>query len=235
MDVGSQLGPYEILGRIGAGGMGEVWRARDQRLRREVAVKVLLGATAHDEGALARFEREARAVAALSHPNILSIHDFGTDGDTLYAVMELLEGATLRERIDQSEVGVGRALDWGHQIAQGLAAAHERGITHRDLKLENIFVTRDGVVKILDFGLARHDRNELPDVDATLAKTTPGTIIGTVAYLSPEQARGEVADHRSDIFAFGAVLFEMLTGRAAFLRPTAAETFVAVLRGEPEG
>ena len=146
MDAGSQLGPYEIVARLGAGGMGEVWRARDRRLQRDVAVKVLLGTTTHSNDVLARFEREARAVAALSHPNILSIHDFGTDGGTIYAVMELLEGATLRERLEQSELGVGRALEWGHQIAQGLAAAHERGITHRDLKPENIFITRDGVV-----------------------------------------------------------------------------------------
>ena len=230
MDIGSQLGPYEIVARIGAGGMGEVWRARDRRLQRDVAIKVLLG-TANADDALPRFEREARAVAALSHPNILAIHDFGTESGTLYAVMELLEGATLRERLDQSELELGRALDWGHQIAQGLAAAHERGITHRDLKPENIFVTRDGVVKILDFGLARLDA-EAANVDQmnTLARTSPGMIIGTVAYLSPEQARGETADHRSDIFAFGSVLFEMLTGRPAFLRPTAAETIVAVLR-----
>jgi serine/threonine-protein kinase len=232
MEVGSQLGPYEIVERIGAGGMGEVWRARDQRLQRDVAIKVLLGTATHSDQALARFEREARAVAALSHPNILSIHDFGTEDGTLYAVMELLEGATLRERLEQSELGVGRALDWGHQIAQGLAAAHERGITHRDLKPDNFFVTRDGVVKILDFGLARLDQNESgnPDQARTARQTSPGTIIGTIAYLSPEQARGEIADHRSDIFAFGAVFFEMLTGRPAFLRPTAAETIVAVLR-----
>jgi serine/threonine protein kinase/Flp pilus assembly protein TadD len=231
MDVGSQLGPYEIIERIGAGGMGEVWRARDRRLQRDVAVKVLLG-TVHGDDALPRFEREARAIAALSHPNILAIHDFGTESGTLYAVMELLEGATLRERLDQSELEISRALDWGHQIAQGLAAAHERGITHRDLKPENIFITRDGVVKILDFGLARLDGGEGTNLDQmkTMARTSPGMIIGTVAYLSPEQARGEVADHRSDIFAFGAVLFEMLTGRPAFLRPTIAETIVAVLR-----
>ena len=232
MDVGSQLGPYQIVGRIGAGGMGEVWRARDQRLQRDVAVKVLIGTNAHTGEALARFEREARAVAALSHPNILSIHDFGTESGTLYAVMELLEGATLRERLEQSELEISRALDWGHQIAQGLAAAHERGITHRDLKPENIFITRDGVVKILDFGLARLEENGTGlDRDAdTIAQTTPGAIVGTIAYLSPEQARGETADHRSDIFAFGAVFFEMLTGRPAFLRPSAAETIVAVLR-----
>jgi serine/threonine-protein kinase len=230
MDVGSQLGPYEIVARIGAGGMGEVWRARDRRLHRDVAIKVLLG-NAHADDALPRFEREARAVAALSHPNILAIHDFGTESGTLYAVMELLEGATLRERLDQSELDVARALDWAHQIAQGLAAAHERGITHRDLKPENIFITRDGVVKILDFGLARLEAEESNlDQMKTVARTSPGMIIGTVAYLSPEQARGETADHRSDIFAFGAVLFEMLTGRPAFLRPTTAETIVAVLR-----
>jgi serine/threonine-protein kinase len=229
MDVGTQLGPYEIVARIGAGGMGEVWRARDRRLQRDVAVKVLLG-NAHSGDALPRFEREARAVASLSHPNILAIHDFGTESGTLYAVMELLEGATLRERLDQSELDVSRALDWAHQIAQGLAAAHERGITHRDLKPENIFVTRDGVVKILDFGLARLDDGGNIDQMSTVARTSPGMIIGTVAYLSPEQARGETADHRSDIFAFGAVLFEMLTGRPAFLRPTTAETIVAVLR-----
>jgi serine/threonine protein kinase len=231
MDVGSQLGPYEIVERIGAGGMGEVWRARDTRLHRDVAVKVLLG-TAHSDDALPRFEREARAVAALSHPNILAIHDFGTESGTLYAVMELLEGATLRERLEQSELEISRALDWGHQIAQGLAAAHERGITHRDLKPENIFVTRDGVVKILDFGLARLDEGDgaSPDQMKTAARTSPGMIMGTMAYLSPEQARGEVADHRSDIFAFGTVFFEMLIGRPAFLRPTMAETIVAVLR-----
>jgi len=230
MDVGTQLGPYEIVARIGAGGMGEVWRARDRRLHREVAIKVLLG-NANTDDALPRFEREARAVAALSHPNILAIHDFGTESGTLYAVMELLEGATLRERLAQSELDVSRALDWAHQIAQGLAAAHERGITHRDLKPENIFITRDGVVKILDFGLARLDASDAnSDQMNTLARTSPGMIMGTVAYLSPEQARGETADHRSDIFAFGAVLFEMLTGKPAFLRPSAAETIVAVLR-----
>ena len=154
---GSRLGVYEVIAPLAAGGMGEVYRARDPKLNREVAIKVLPENLAGDPAALARFEREAQAVAALSHPNILAIHDFGTESGTLYAVMELLEGATLRERLDQSELELGRALDWGHQIAQGLAAAHERGITHRDLKPENIFITRDGVVKILDFGLARLD------------------------------------------------------------------------------
>jgi serine/threonine protein kinase/tetratricopeptide (TPR) repeat protein len=217
--------------------MGEVWRARDHRLQRDVAVKVLLAPTAHSDSALMRFEREARAVAALSHPNILAIHDFGNVDGTLYAVMELLDGATLRDRLEQSELGLSRALEWGEQIAQGLAAAHERGITHRDLKPENIFVTRDGVVKILDFGLARLDGDHSPiggpDQDTTVDKTMPGVIIGTIGYLSPEQARGSTADHRADIFAFGSVFFEMLTGRHAFLRPTAAETIVAILRDAP--
>ncbi len=235
MHPGSHLGHYKILGRIGAGGMGEVWRARDERLHRDVAVKVLPGDTPHSGHVLVRFEREARAVAALSHPNILAIHDFGTDNGTLYAVMELLEGATLRERLEESEIGIARSLEWGHQIAQGLAAAHERGITHRDLKPENIFVTRDGVVKILDFGIARRDRNETAELgdDSTATLTSPGMIVGTLAYLSPEQARGETADPRSDIFAFGAVLLEMLTGRPAFLRSCTAETIAAVLHDSP--
>jgi len=237
MQSGTRLGPYELIAPLGAGGMGEVWRARDERLHRDVAIKVMLDAKAQSESALARFEREARAVAALSHPNILAIHDFGHDAGILYAVMELLEGATLRVRLAQSELALSRALDWGHQIAQGLAAAHERGIIHRDLKPENIFVTRDGVVKILDFGLARLEggNHGLIRHDAeTLAVTSPGAIVGTVVYLSPEVARGETADARSDIFAFGAVFYEMLTGQFAFLRGSTAETLVAILREEPK-
>ncbi len=218
--------------------MGEVWRARDQRLQRDVAVKILLDhGTAPSADALARFEREARAIAALSHPNILSIHDFGTDGGVAYAVMELLEGSSLRNRLNQSELRLARALDWAVQIAHGLAAAHDRGIIHRDLKPENIFVTRDGLVKILDFGLVRIVENAAPFIQQdtiTVARTTPGAVIGTIAYLSPEQARGEVADHRSDIFGFGAVLYEMLTGTPAFLRPSGAETIAAILREEPK-
>ena len=233
--IGSQLGPYHVIARIGAGGMGEVWRATDTRLRREVAVKVLPEAMMDSEQALARFEREARAVAALSHPNVMAIHDFGTDNGTAYAVMELLEGATLRDRLTQAELPPGRAVEWAHQIAQGLAAAHERGIIHRDLKPENIFVTRDSVVKILDFGLARLDDpvDATPDGTTIAARTNPGSVVGTIGYLSPEQARGEIADHRSDIFAFGAVLYEMLGGPPAFLRRTTADTLVAILREEP--
>ena len=236
MDAGARLGPYTIIAPIGAGGMGEVWRARDERLHRDVAIKLVRSTLAGSPATLARFEREARAVAALSHPNILAIHDFGSEGETVYAVMELLEGDTLRDRLRQEDLPLSRVLDWAHQVAQGLAAAHEKGIIHRDLKPENVFVTRDGIVKILDFGLARLDRGEHPMVGenaTTMAKTTPGAIIGTVAYLSPEQARGETADHRSDIFAFGALLFEMLTGQPAFLRETTADTIVAVMRESP--
>jgi eukaryotic-like serine/threonine-protein kinase len=234
--AGARLGPYEILSPLGAGGMGEVYRARDARLGREVAIKVLPSHLAGDAPALARFEQEARAVAALSHPHILAIHDFGNAGGALYAVMELLEGATLKERLAAAELSLARAVDWALQIAQGLAAAHERGIVHRDLKPGNVFVTRDGLVKILDFGLAR--REETMEKDAsesgpTQARTTPGAVLGTVGYLSPEQARGLPADNRSDIFSFGAVFYELVTGRRAFDRSTSVETMVAVLREEP--
>ena len=235
MSPGIRLGPYEVLAPLGAGGMGEVWRARDHRLHRDVAIKVLPEATHHDEKALARFESEARAVAALSHPNILSIHDFGNENGTLYAVMELLEGATLRERL-HSVLPVSRTLDWALQIAQGLAAAHERGIVHRDLKPENVFVTRDDVVKILDFGLARQESAPAgrgPDEATLIVRTAPGAIVGTIGYASPEQLQGEPADARSDIFSFGVVLFEMLAGEPAFLRSTAVDTMVAILREEP--
>ena len=217
--------------------MGEVWRARDQRLHRDVAIKVLPEAMMKNETARERFEHEARAVAALSHPNILAIHDFGHENGTAYAVMELLEGATLRERMQQAEITVARALEWAHQIAQGLAAAHERGIVHRDLKPDNIFVTRDAVVKILDFGLARKDEPTGRDgVERTtaVARTLPGTILGTLGYLAPEQARGETTDGRSDIFSFGVVFYEMLAGKPAFLRNSKMDTIVAILREEPK-
>ena len=236
LTVGSRLGPYEVLAPLGAGGMGEVWRARDQRLHRDVAIKVLPEGMVHNELARERFEREARAVAALSHPNILAIHDFGHDEGTAYAVMELLEGATLRERMQQAEITAARALEWAHQIAQGLAAAHERGIVHRDLKPDNIFVTRDSVVKILDFGLARMDDPAVTDNaerTTVVARTSPGTIMGTIGYLAPEQARGETADARSDIFSLGVVFYEMLAGKPAFVRSSKMDTIVAILREEP--
>src|SRR5690606_30939502 len=232
--AGTRFGPYEIVSPLGAGGMGEVYRARDTRLGREVAVKVLPAHTSADPKALARFEQEARVVAALSHPNLVAIHDVGNVDGTAFAVMELLEGATLRDRMASAEIGLTRAVEWSLQIAQGLAAAHEREIVHRDLKPENVFVTQTGNVKILDFGLARRASVEpLVRGAQTPSLTGAGIVIGTVGYLSPEQARGFPADHRSDIFAFGLVLYELITGRRAFERDTPTETMAAVLRDEP--
>ncbi len=238
LSVGTRLGPYEILASIGAGGMGEVYRARDARLDRDVAVKVLPEIVAADPAALARFEREAKAVAALSHPNIVAIHDVGREGATSYAVMELLEGATLREHLARGTIGPRKAVEYALQIAQGLAAAHEKGIVHRDLKPENLFVTPRDHVKILDFGLARvfereaePGRTEAPTVPGV---SEPGTILGTVSYMSPEQVRAQALDHRSDIFSFGVVFFEMLVGRRAFRAGSAVETMNAILTEEPD-
>ena len=234
---GTKLGPYEILGPLGAGGMGEVYRARDTRLGRDVAIKVLPPAVAGDPEMLARFASEARAVAALSHPNIMAIHDFGRDVATTYAVMELLEGATLRQRLGEGSIPLRKAIEMAKEIAQGLAAAHEKGIVHRDLKPENLFVTKSGRVKILDFGLARQSAAAPLTMDTnspTFAhKTEPGAVLGTVGYMSPEQVKGEVADTRSDIFSFGAVMYELLTGRRAFEKATAVETMAAILREDP--
>ena len=237
LQAGARVGPYQIVAPLGAGGMGEVYRARDPKLDRDVAIKVLPGQTAADPGALARFEHEAKAVAALSHPNILAIFDFGNEHGAAYAVTELLEGETLREKLGQTAAPLRKAIEYAVQIARGLAAAHERGIVHRDLKPENIFVTASGQVKILDFGLAR--RSEVQATGAgtmspTIGRLTdPGTVLGTVGYMSPEQVRGEPGDHRSDIFSFGAVLYELVTGQRAFQRATAAETMTAILREEP--
>jgi len=232
---GTRLGAYEILAPLGSGGMGEVYRARDTKLNREVAVKVLPESLSSDREALARFEREAHAVAALNHPNILSIFDFGTHEDTVYAVMELLEGATLRDKLDAGPLPPRRATETAIQIARGLAAAHEKGIIHRDLKPENVFLTDDGRVKILDFGLAKKLGPSRAGTNAstTPAGTEPGTVMGTVGYMSPEQVRGRDADHRTDIFSFGAVFYEMLSGRRAFKGDSAVETMSAVLREEP--
>jgi serine/threonine protein kinase len=217
--------------------MGEVYRAWDAKLAREVAVKVLPGHLAENQEALARFEREARALAALSHPNILDIHDFGSGDGLAFAVTELLDGESLRARLALGALPQRKAVEYALQIVLGLAAAHEKGIVHRDLKPENLFLTKDGRVKILDFGLARQDPLLTGDDDSnspTLAhRTVPGALIGTVGYMSPEQVRGQPADHRADIFAFGAVFFEMLAGRRAFQSETAAETMTAILRGEP--
>jgi len=230
--AGSRLGPYEILAPLGAGGMGEVYRGRDSRLEREVAVKVLPEHLAANPDALVRFEREAKAVAALSHPNILAIHDFGSEGGIAYAVTELLEGETLRRRLEGSVLGWTRAVEIAVAMAEGLAAAHSKGITHRDLKPENIFLTSDGRVKILDFGLARVATPAAGAHDAE-TMTEPGTVMGTPGYMSPEQVRGESARAPSDIFSLGCVLYEMIAGRRAFSRNTASETLSAILRDEP--
>ena len=235
LPVGSKLGPYEILAPLGAGGMGEVYRARDPRLGRDVAIKILPEKLAGDPAALARFEREAKAVAALSHQNVLGIFDLGRDGGTAYAVMELLVGQTLRERLVEGPLPLRKALEYGQQIATGLAAAHEKGIVHRDLKPENLFLTSDGRVKILDFGLARVVPAEPEDTQSPTAAagTEPGTIMGTVGYMSPEQVRGKPADARSDIFSLGSVLYEMLSGERAFLGDSAAETMAAIAQKDP--
>ncbi len=233
---GNRLGPYEILAPLGAGGMGEVYRARDPRLGREVAIKVLPPEFAQDQGRLARFEHEAKAAGALNHPNLLTVYDVGSHDGAPYLVSELLEGATLRLRLAEGPLPVRKAVDYAIQIAQGLSAAHDKGIVHRDLKPENLFVTRDERAKVLDFGLAKlHLSAELvqPEAETATSPTTPGTFVGTVGYVSPEQVRGEAADARSDIFAFGVVLYEMLTRKRAFRGATAIETLNAILKEEP--
>jgi TolB-like protein/tetratricopeptide (TPR) repeat protein len=230
---GSRLGPYEIVAPLGAGGMGEVYRARDERLGRDVAIKVLPETVAGDPDRLARFETEAKALAQLSHPAILSIFDFGKEGATTYAVTELLEGETLRERLGHEQLSWRRAVEIATVLADGLASAHGAGIVHRDLKPENIFLTRDGRVKILDFGLARVEPARTVEGRTLSLKpdsTLPGAVLGTIGYMAPEQVRGEPADSRSDIFALGCVLFEMLTSQRAFKRDTAAETMTAILK-----
>src|SRR5262247_1538228 len=237
LSSGTKLGPYEILSPLGAGGMGEVYRARDSKLDRDVAIKVLPQHLTSDADALARFERAAKAVASLSHPNILAIHDFGTQDGVAYSVTELLEGETLRGKLDGGPVSQRQAVDWALQIAKGLSAAHGKGVVHRDLKPENVFVTRDGHVKILDFGLAKRVDEAKAD-DQTSAPTgsghtAPGTVMGTVGYMSPEQVRGLPVDQRSDIFSFGAILYELLSGKKAFKRDTASDTIAAVLKEEP--
>jgi serine/threonine protein kinase/Tfp pilus assembly protein PilF len=230
---GTRLGPYEILSPLGAGGMGEVYRARDARLERDVAVKVLPPRLARDGEARSRFEREARAVAALSHPNILAIHDFGFEQGVAYAVTELLEGETLRERLDRGRVPVDRAVEYGLQIAAALGAAHEKGIVHRDVKPDNVFVTREGHIKVFDFGIAKRSEEPLVGGASTTADTAPGTVLGTVGYMSPEQVRSLPVDTRTDLFSLGCVLYEMIAGTRAFGRPTPADTLAAILTADP--
>jgi serine/threonine protein kinase/tetratricopeptide (TPR) repeat protein len=234
--AGARLGPYEILAPLGAGGMGEVYRARDARLGREVAIKVLPERLVGDQEHRARFEREARAVAAVSHPNILAIHDFGEQGGLFYAVTELLEGETLRQRIVRERLSWRRGVEIATAVSEGLAAAHSRGIVHRDIKPENIFLTSDGLVKILDFGLARPPVVGSEDQTSTPTEsmqTAAGTVLGTVGYMSPEQVSGEPADARSDIFSLGCVLYEMLAGKRAFSGASPGQTMAAILRDQP--
>ncbi len=235
--IGRTLGHYRIIDKIGEGGMGEVYRAHDERLDREVAVKVIHESVAQDADRLARFEREAKAVAKLDHPNILAIHDFGTESGVTYAVTELLNGENLRQSVPESGMAWQKVVEIGAAIADGLAAAHGKGIVHRDLKPENVFITSDGRVKVLDFGLAQVKEpveEEAETATLTPAGTVPGSVMGTMGYMSPEQLRGQPVDARSDIFALGSVLYEMLSGKAAFLRKSAADTSAAILKEEPE-
>jgi tRNA A-37 threonylcarbamoyl transferase component Bud32/Tol biopolymer transport system component len=237
---GTKLGPYEIVSLLGAGGMGEVYRARDSRLKRDVAVKVLPQALSQDADRLRRFEQEALATAALNHPNILAVFDIGTHQGSPYVVSELLEGETLRERLRSGPIIVRKTLDYALQIAHGLAAAHGKGIIHRDLKPENLFLTNDGRVKILDFGLAKLTQPDLTQAGAAHTSlptmthaTEAGVVMGTAGYMSPEQVRGVAVDARSDIFSFGVILFEMISGKRAFQRETAADTMSAILKEDP--
>jgi serine/threonine protein kinase/dipeptidyl aminopeptidase/acylaminoacyl peptidase len=233
LPVGTRLGPYEIVSFVAAGGMGEVYCARDTRLARSVAIKVLPASFASDPDRLRRFEQEARAVAALNHPNILALHDIGSQDGISYLVSEFLEGNTLREQLGNGPLPARKAIEYALQIARGLGAAHDKGIVHRDLKPENIFVTEDGRLKILDFGLAKVQTQATLDGETAASQTMPGVVLGTAGYMSPEQVRGQSIDHRSDIFSFGAVLYEMLSGNRAFKGDTSVETMSAILREDP--
>jgi serine/threonine protein kinase len=232
---GTKLGPYEISAAIGAGGMGEVYRARDSRLNRDVAIKILPSSFSSDPERLHRFQQEALAAAALNHPNILAVYDIGTEGGAPYIVSELLEGETLRERVRSGPLPVRKATEYAIQIAQGLAAAHDKGIIHRDLKPENVFVTGSGRIKLLDFGLAKLTQPAATpeDSETRTIHSDAHVLLGTVGYISPEQVRGKPADARSDIFAFGAVLYEMISGKRAFHGETSTDTMSAILHGDP--
>src|SRR5579862_5945652 len=235
--AGTQLGPYEILAPLGAGGMGEVYRARDPRLQRDVAIKILPAFVSRDPDRLRRFEQEARATGALNHPNIVAVFDVGTYDGIPFLVTELLEGASLKTRLMAGPISSRKATEYGVQIAHGLAAAHDKGIVHRDLKPDNIFICRDGRAKILDFGLAKLTAPEAGDATVTnlgaIDHTGSGVVLGTAGYMAPEQVRGEKADSRSDIFSFGVVLYEALTGEKAFAGATAADRASAILKEDP--
>jgi len=238
LPVGTQLGPYSIRSLLGSGGMGDVYRAHDSRLARDVAIKVLPQHLARSSNALTRFKRETKAVAALSHATILAIYDVGTDQDRTYAVMELLEGETLQERLKRGSLDWRQTVRVGIAIAEGLSAAHAKEIVHRDVKPSNIFLTGDGVVKILDFGLAQVEAAASPatspEASTLTLRTEPGAILGTAGYMSPEQIRGLPTDARSDIFSLGCVIYEMITGKGPFARPTAADSLAAALKDEPD-
>ena len=237
LSPGSRLGPYEVVSAIGAGGMGEVYRAKDSRLGREVAVKVLPASFSDDSDRLRRFEQEAKAAGLLNHPNITTVYDIGSHEGAPYVVSELLEGETLRAALSGGRLSPRKATDYALQMAHGLAGAHEKGIVHRDLKPENLFVTKDGRVKILDFGLAKLTHTEVgghaTNLPTATVGTEPGVVLGTLDYMSPEQVKGLAVDHRSDIFSFGAILYEMLSGRRAFHAGSAAETMSAILKEDP--
>ncbi|MEQ1643841.1 MAG: serine/threonine-protein kinase, partial [Pyrinomonadaceae bacterium] len=237
---GTKLGRYEIRSVIGIGGMGEVYRATDPKIGRDVAIKVLPADFSADKERVARFEQEAQAAGALNHPNIIAVYDVDIQDGVLYVVSELLEGGELRELLDEGSIPLRNITEYAQQIVSGLSAAHEKGIVHRDLKPENLFITKDDRVKILDFGLAK--LSEPPasaggtcgNEDATRkALTNPGVVMGTVGYMSPEQVRGQKTDHRSDIFSFGLILYEMITGRRAFQEESLAETMSAIVKEEP--
>src|SRR5664280_2882160 len=230
---GTRLGPYEIVAAIGAGGMGEVYRARDTRLDRTVAIKILPESFANDRERLERFQQEARSLSSLNHPNLMAVYDVGVQDGMHFLVSEFLEGETLRDRMNAAPLPQRRVIEYGLQIAKGLAAAHEKGIVHRDLKPENIFVLRDERVKILDFGLAKQTAAAADGTMTSADRTLPGTVLGTAGYMSPEQVRGEAADYRSDIFSFGTILYEMLAGQRAFGGDSSVEVMNSILKQEP--
>ncbi|HQR66265.1 MAG TPA: serine/threonine-protein kinase, partial [Thermoanaerobaculia bacterium] len=237
LSAGMRLGPYEVLAPLGAGGMGEVWRARDTRLDRDVAIKVLPEEFLEDRERRTRFEREAKALAAVNHPNIAGVYSFEETSGRYLLVQELLHGRTLRTALTEGPLPVKQALDVAIHVAEGLAAAHENGIVHRDVKPEHVFLTADGHTRLLDFGLARQTSSRGPgDARSPTVSdlSTPGSVAGTVAYMSPEQARGGSVDHRTDQFSLGAVLYEMLSGRRPFDGDSASDVIAAILRDEPE-